>query len=1490
MKWTLLLLGLVIPALAADNNPRVTIDSQDTRFRHIRYFDDSHVILALKHHKLVILADDGNTKFTPIKETDDHEIASFSMDKYYSPRAYAFDLEGNGFFTNDQGKLWKKSNFLAKGDQIDRKVPVVRSHAVNPNMLLTQVSVCNLEGCSRKYFYSETKGEKWLPLGIDNADSCTFLQGLPEFTQGDEKTVVCGVNTRDRYGHVTGSQVISSSDWFKLKKELTHSRLEHGAVRDVRVKLLFLVVMVQNDRFDPTNNHITLLTLKTGESLDESNFGTSVSRGKVVFLPLSPLLLFIAITQYTRGHHNPLLTVYALDLTGLQFRQVLEKVVLTAILNVQTIEGVWFANTVENGGVGDDNEKIGWRANSKSQFSIDDGRTWKPLNLNPDLEETKRCQSDSGCNLHVFPPGVIGGDGHYETGATPGILMAVGNLGTELQPSEAKELKTWISRDGGSLWSMAIDEPTNFNFGDHGNAILALPWSNSDKYYFSLDQGKSWQTAQYPNNVKLIGDHLITAIDGLALQFVMELKDLKFITWDFQNSFDGVTCKDSDKEEVWARVDGGEPTCLYGVKQKFSRRKQDAQCFLNVLWEDLFADEEACECLERDFECAPGFVISSKDISGHSCVVDPKQARKLFCGDKQKNVKIPNKQKMDGDECKFSSKKLSDFITVVDFDCQLGQNDGDGGSVPANDRIKVLKSKMDGLLAQYMYIREGAPTHDDNEEFGGENIIVRTLDHIAYASENGGELFVHVGVPEKILDIWQGQAPGIAVLITPGERIYVSDDGGNMFAGVEAPLLPLHGGGMLEFDEKDGKKFIWFGCERGDFCQDYLAWITDSLGRKFEKLINKVTKCLFIHLGGDEERIFCNLLENGKTKLVLTTNRFKDTEVLFELIADYAPLGDYVVVAALTDKNDDDLEFYVTVDGTTFAHTLFPSDKSTQLATVLDSKSHALFMLRSELDVPGEEYGLVLKSNSNGTLYVVLLEDVNRNHRGFADYDRIDLLEGTLVANQVKNPGKSPKQLRTLISHNDGGEWKPLIPPSKDSEGKDYPCRGNQCLLNIHGYTDRPDLRDTFGLTLATGMLLGNGNVGEHLKEESDDETSTFMLNDGGVSWKEVAKGAMQWEFGDHGSVVVLVPKHEPANVLQYSTDMGDSWQQFKFTENPVIIHDLATSARDTSLKFVLFCMDKTDLSTVVYTVDFAELFDHQCKLDFDHPDDDDYEYWTPPFYGDGCMFGHRASYLRKNKGASCFVGEAPLSDGYRVLNNCLCTRQDYECDYNYVRDVADNTCKLVKGLDPKDRKEQMCSVEGTFQYFIPTGYRKLPLLTCVGGTRYDQTKPEACPGKEKEFREHYGYEVSGFKWFLLLGVPGLVFLSSVWFVYDRGIRRNGGFKRLGQIRLDEDIELVEENNTDRAVNAVVRGGIYAVAATYAAAKVIYRLDKALLERVLAMVRGRSRGTFVAVPEDDELFGDFRDEDAADFDEFEIPEEDDDLNVDERLFGIDDED
>jgi hypothetical protein len=106
--------------------------------------------------------------------------------------------------------------------------------------------------------------------------------------------------------------------------------------------------------------------------------------------------------------------------------------------------------------------------------------------------------------------------------------------------------------------------------------------------------------------------------------------------------------------------------------------------------------------------------------------------------------------------------------------------------------------------------------------------------------------------------------------------------------------------------------------------------------------------------------------------------------------------------------------------------------------------------------------------------------------------------------------------------------------------------------------------------------------------------------------------------------------------------------------------------------------------------------------------------------------------------------------------------------------------CHLVPGLQPLSREQWCKDHPDESTYFEPTGYRRLPLTTCVAGQEFDKLSvSHPCPGKEDEYeRAHRG--PSGFVLFLAITLPFAAAGAVGWWVWRNW---SGTF---GQIRLGE--------------------------------------------------------------------------------------------------------
>ena len=115
-----------------------------------------------------------------------------------------------------------------------------------------------------------------------------------------------------------------------------------------------------------------------------------------------------------------------------------------------------------------------------------------------------------------------------------------------------------------------------------------------------------------------------------------------------------------------------------------------------------------------------------------------------------------------------------------------------------------------------------------------------------------------------------------------------------------------------------------------------------------------------------------------------------------------------------------------------------------QAYTILESSTASVFMHLTTSEFPAPYWGVIMKSNGNGTYFGISAENVNRNDRGYVDFEKMINLDGIALINIVSNTEEATisgkKEIQSRITHNDGGTWKPLTPPPADSVGNPYSC------------------------------------------------------------------------------------------------------------------------------------------------------------------------------------------------------------------------------------------------------------------------------------------------------------------------------------------------------------------------------------------------------------------------------------------------------------------
>ena len=1051
-------------------------------------------------------------------------------------------------------------------------------------------------------------------------------------------------------------------------------------------------------------------------------------------------------------------------------------------------------------------------------ISFDDGNSWDKFNVKNDKSFMCNTETSAKCSLRLQTrlsdlsfdfSGINFGDRLM----TPGIASVIGVV-SETDDLDAEfidsKTMTFVTRDFGKTWEKAFDHAVDFAYGDYGNIIVAFhndPNSDGDflqEFYYSLDQGLTWQEFELKEENGEEGLLFWSKIqplvlDGSGFQFIASgykadgaklSTDFHYII-DFTEAFDKKSCGNDDIEVV--KLNSG--SCIDGKRYSYHKRKPDSKCLIRTEFKDLQTIIDICDCTEDDFECSSEFI---KDESGN-CVLDKALITEsgVCLKDNSKSIELPVKRLKFNNECKNSNNFI---IEKEKIDCEkLGLSKGD-------DKVIVHDiMQFDGKVVKYQYFN----TWERN------SILVRTDTGSLYVSIDAGvsfEKFRSLESGEEIVEVLFNKHFGkVAYILTTKNNLFVTDDAGENFVkhSNSIPSDSIQLMFPLDVSAKDSSKLIYYG---GSHCESIFskdchanAYISKDSGKTFNILLENAVHCEFLGStlpSADENLIVCEVKNRDQqfSSIVSSTDYFKnDKKVVYDANSlGFVSYKNFTVFAIV---EDDNLRAFITMDGKEYAGVQLPKkfkDFNQRSFTIAGSSAGSIIMhLTTEMG-PDKEYGALLKSNYNGTNFVTIETAVNRDKYGFIDFEYVGGLDGVFISNVVTNPGSKDKKLKTKISFNDGGVFRYLTPPKKSFKGIKYDCSGQgleKCSLNLHGFTERQDIRDTITSGAGVGLLIGVGNVGDTLLPY--DQSATYLSTDGGITWEEISDKPYQYEFGDRGNLFVLA-SYEKTDSILYSKDQGKTWKTLKIADEPVEIHDLITNPTDASLNFVLICSDFT------IAIDFASMYKRQCSVD----DSNDFGYKPVQHPDSKCIFGHEVDYIYK-KNPECFVGMAPLENKYKITKNCACTRDDYECDYNY--ELSENgVCKLGEGLSPLDPSDVCAKNPDLVEVFHPTGYRKISLSTCEGGKILDQPSslPRACPGKEEEFKKLHS--VSSLKAGFFVVLPLGLMLITLWFVYDRGIKRNGGFSRFGEIRLsdDNDDDIIEENLTDVIINKIVSVGV----------------------------------------------------------------------------------
>ena len=1197
-----------------------------------------------------------------VKDVDASELLDLWKHPYDNKVAYLLGVKTH-WVTKNQGRSWRAFETEAT-PSIFR--PPLSFHAGDSSKVLMHVYECSGPDCKEETYYTTNSFEKTHTLRGDTR-GCIFAHSTPLFRSSNDDThddrILCVV--KGRYSPLQSDyRLVVSDNFFETETEpnLDGGRTVQGIISMAVVKR-FLVAAAKAENTD----ELALYVTDDAKTWHRAEFPHDQKLEEEAYTILESTNYSIQVDVMTTKPTSAMGILFSSNSNGTYFTRNIEhtnrnNIGLVDFEQILGIQGIVLVNVVENWKEVEKTDRVNKKIQSK--ISFDDGRTFKEITTGKEA-------------LHLHSVTDISNVGRVFSSPAPGLVMGVGNTGDYLKDYTEGDL--YVSEDAGLTWSKARDEAHKYEFGDQGAVLVAIyDEGPTSKIWYSTNHGRKWEPADLGRKIR--AQLLTTTPDSTSLKFVLlgttsgdEKREHIIFSIDFDGLHKG-KCKKEDFENWCARRDeDGKPDCLMGHKQFYRRRKADADCFVDEEFKDPLSGYEQCPCTDEDFECDYNFIPEKGTckLAGILPIAegDCKNVDDFFMGSSGFRL-IP------GNEC--------NPMKGVDLEKPIPRPCKDSVQIPASGEVSSKITKFSAnKFREYYYLERGSTSSAEDE-----TVVMRTDMQEIYISTDHGKRWEEIMKGEGITAIYPHQYNSdLVYFLTGTTKVHYTVNRGVTFSLFEAPEEPNQDRlQIIGFHPDHPNWLLWTGavnCDGLDSadCHSVVS-VSENGGDGWHQMLRHVRKCEFIKgRGGNEEvekLVYCEQFKDEKLdsplQLLSSTDWFAKWQVHFPDIIDFATMSEFIIVAA-KDTDQKSLKVDASVDGKTFADAQFPSNFNVPVQkayTVLDSSTHAVFLHVTVGSREDFEYGSIIKSNSNGTSYVMSLNGVNRNTPGYVDFEKMQGLEGVAIVNVVENIDQAEegqaKKLKTLITHNDGAEWSLIHAPDEDAEGNSFDCdvkEVEKCSLHLHGYTERKDPRDTFSSPSAVGLMMGVGNVGEYLTRKADGDT--FITRDGGIEWHAVKKGSYMWEYGDQGSIIVIVEEGAATDVIYYTLDEGASWVKYKFSESKMEIADISTVPSDNSRNFLLWGREVESRSEIVtVNLDFTGLAERQrqCVLVEANPDaeDSDYDLWEPrhPSQKDNCLFGHVSQYHRKKPDAACYNGRM-IHQLHNIARNCPCIRSDFE-------------------------------------------------------------------------------------------------------------------------------------------------------------------------------------------------------------------------------------
>uniref|UniRef100_A0A673BW12 Sortilin 1a n=1 Tax=Sphaeramia orbicularis TaxID=375764 RepID=A0A673BW12_9TELE len=523
-----------------------------------------------------------------------------------------------------------------------------------------------------------------------------------------------------------------------------------------------------------------------------------------------------------------------------------------------------------------------------------------------------------------------------------------------------------------------------------------------------------------------------------------------------------------------------------------------------------------------------------------------------------------------------------------------------------------------------------------------------------------------------------------------GFKLFRSEDFGLTFVATDLPFEPLI---QMLYNPGDCNVLMTLSITLD-------LWLSEDFGATWRKLYDSVclVRCEPTSLLSDDK---------GMLELRKTADYGRSFQTIATRVYSFVLGGRFVFASIMTGTGTERM-IHVSVDGgEVWNMAQLPTVNHEQFYSILSANQDMIFM---HVDDPGDSgVGTVYVSDDRGTVFSKSLERHLYTTTGSdTDFTVVSSLRGVYLTSVLTEDGA----VETVITFDQGAKWQTLRRPQSSQCDTD--------TLHIHATYSTSMKLNVPMLPLsqpnAVGLILAHGSIGD---AESALSPDIYVSDDGGYSWFLALKGPHHYAILDSGGLLVAMEHTNlPVNQIKFSTDEGQCWHTYNFTNDPFHFSGMDSEPGSRSMNVSLWGYRNDYSKWVVITIDFRKLLSRDCT-------EGDFVQWLshsadPSGSNDGCVLGYRETFLRLRKDSVCWKGR-----DYVVTTQpspCPCTADDYHCDFGYYR--PENSSECVEQEELKGRPLEFC-LNGTTEQLQTSGYRKIPGDQCEGGFQPERTETD---------------------------------------------------------------------------------------------------------------------------------------------------------------------